>query len=44
MLAMAPICPSRTYAEFEEQAEWLAREVLPEAKKLTPQGEWKREI
>ena len=44
MLTMAPICPSRTYAEFEEQAEWLAREVLPEAKKLTVKGEWSKEI
>lgn len=44
MLIMAPICPSRTYAEFEEQAEWLGREVLPEVKKMTPKGEWKKEI
>jgi probable F420-dependent oxidoreductase len=41
MMNMAPICPSRTYAEFAEQAEWLAKEVLPEAKKIEPQGEWK---
>lgn len=40
MLAIAPICPSRTYAEFEEQAEWLGREVLPEAQKMQPQGGW----
>lgn len=44
MLIMAPICPSQTYAEFQEQAEWLGREVLPEAKKLAPQGEWRKVI
>jgi probable F420-dependent oxidoreductase len=40
MIAIAPIVPSRTYTEYEEQAEWLGREVLPEAKKMTAQGGW----
>lgn len=42
--AMSPICPSRTFAELEEQAEWLARDVLPEAKKIEPAGEWRTDI
>lgn len=44
MLVMAPICPSRSYAEFEEQVEWFGREVLPEAKNLTVKGEWGTEL
>jgi len=40
MLNMAPICPSRTYAEFEEQVEWFGREVLPAARRLEVKGEW----
>lgn len=42
--AMAPICPSTTHAELEEQVEWLARDVLPEAKKLKPAGDWRTDI
>ena len=42
--AMAPICPSTSYAELEEQVEWLARDVLPEAKKLKPAGGWRTDI
>ena len=44
LLAMAPICPSRSYAEFQEQAEWLGREVVPEAKKITPKGGWRTDL
>jgi probable F420-dependent oxidoreductase len=44
MLVVAPISPSRTYAEFEEQAEWLGREVLPEAKSIAPTGDWRRDL
>ncbi len=44
MLIMAPICPSRSYAEFQEQAEWFGTEVLPEAKKLKVVGEWGTEL
>lgn len=44
LLNMAPDCPSKTYAEFEEQAQRLGEEVLPEAKKLLPQGELRKEI
>jgi hypothetical protein len=44
MLIMAPICPSRTYAEFQEQAEWFGREIMPEAKKITVAGDWRKDI
>ena len=44
VMVMAPICPSRTFAELEEQVEWLARDVLPEAKKIKPQGEWRTDL
>lgn len=44
LLVMAPICPSRTYTEFAEQAEWLGREVIPEAKKITPKGGWRTDL
>ncbi|MGI9657892.1 MAG: LLM class flavin-dependent oxidoreductase [Gaiellaceae bacterium] len=44
LAAMAPICPTASYAEFEEQAEWLARDVLPEAKKIAPSGGWRNDI
>ncbi|MGH3501432.1 MAG: LLM class flavin-dependent oxidoreductase [Nocardioidaceae bacterium] len=44
LLVMAPTCPSRTYAEFEEQSEWLAREVLPEAKRIMPKGGWRQDL
>lgn len=37
----APACPTRRYAEFQQQAERFAAEVLPLAKKITPKGEWK---
>lgn len=43
-VSIAPACPSVTYAEFEEQAEWLGREVLPEAKKIQAKGEWRKAI
>jgi probable F420-dependent oxidoreductase len=44
LLAMAPICPSRAYAEFAEQTERLAQEVLPEAGNITPKGEWRTDL
>jgi probable F420-dependent oxidoreductase len=44
LIAMAPICPSRSYAEFAEQAEWLGREVIPEAKKIKPKGGWRTDL
>lgn len=44
VVALAPICPSRTYAEFQEQVEWLARDVMPEAKKIKPQGDWRVDL
>ena len=44
LAAMTPICPSRTYAELKEQVEWLARDVLPEAKKFEPAGGWRNNL
>jgi probable F420-dependent oxidoreductase len=44
MLVVAPTSPSRTYAEFEEQADRLGREVLPEAKSIAPKGDWRRDL
>ena len=44
LLALAPICPSRTHEELVEQAEWLAREVLPEARGIAPQGGWRTDL
>jgi probable F420-dependent oxidoreductase len=41
LMAMAPICPSRTFAEYEEQVEWLGREVIPEASRIKTKGDWK---
>ena len=43
-VAIAPVCPSATSAEFAEQVEWLGREVLPEAKKIKAKGEWRKEL
>lgn len=42
-MVMAPICPSRTYAEFEDQSRWLARDMIPEAKKIKSAGQWRTE-
>ena len=44
LCAMTPICPSRSFAELSEQVEWLARDVLPEAKKIAPAGGWRNDI
>jgi probable F420-dependent oxidoreductase len=44
LMVMAPICPSRTFAEFQEQAEWLGREVIVEAKKIATKGDWKTDL
>lgn len=44
MLIMAPICPTRSYQEFQEQAEWFGTEVLPEAKKIEVKGDWGKEL
>lgn len=42
--SMTPVCPSASFAELTEQVEWLARDVLPEAKKITPSGDWKTDL
>jgi len=44
LLVMAPICPSRSYAEFAEQAQRLGEEVIPEARKIRPQGGWRTDL
>ena len=44
LMAMAPICPSRTFAEFKEQTEWFGREVIPEALKIKVKGDWKTDL
>lgn len=44
LLSLAPICPSRSHAEYEEQVDRLGREVLPEAAKLEPAGNWRTDI
>lgn len=44
VMNMAPIAPSRSYAEYLEQTEWLARDVLPEARKIRPAGDWKLDL
>ena len=41
LLVIAPDVPSNTYAEFEEQVEWLGKEVLPDAAGITPSGDWR---
>ncbi len=44
LIWIAPDCPSRTYAEYREQVERFAAEVMPEGKKLRPQGEWRTDL
>jgi probable F420-dependent oxidoreductase len=44
LMNMAPIVPSMSYAEFEEQTEWLARDVLPEARGIEPAGDWRTDL
>jgi len=40
MVVIAPVCPSRTFDEYREQLERLGNDVIPEAKKIKPAGEW----
>lgn len=44
LLVLAPICPSRSYAEYEEQVERLGREVLPEARTIAAAGGWRTDL
>ncbi|HIF36121.1 MAG TPA: LLM class flavin-dependent oxidoreductase, partial [Candidatus Thioglobus sp.] len=40
LVVLALDCPSKTRAEFIEQIERFGQEVIPEASRLTPSGEW----
>ena len=44
LLVIAPDVPSNTYAEFEEQPEWIGTDVIPRAKKIRPAGDWRTEF
>lgn len=44
LLVLAPDVPSNSYAEFAEQVEWLGTDVLPEAEKIVPTGNWRTEF
>ena len=44
LLVIAPDVPSNTYAEFEEQVEWLGKEVIPDAAGIRAAGSWRTEF
>lgn len=44
LLVVAPDVPSHTYAEYEEQVEWLGKEVLPKVKQIKAAGNWRTEF
>lgn len=44
LLVLAPDVPSNTYAEFEEQVEWIGKEVLPDASAIRPAGGWRTDF
>ena len=41
LIVMAPACPTRRFAEYQDQVERLAAEVLPQAKKIKAAHGWK---